>query len=87
MFGKDLTWTHQLSPILGAREVQKLDSKLKSLNVTDLDSLHLSFDMFFPDQHQQGVSLEDLVVRVGSWAKVGMILWLLYSVLLFTGRG
>ena len=47
------------------REVQKLDSKLRSLNVTDLDSLHLTFDMFFPN-HQQ----TDSVVRIGSWAKV-----------------
>ena len=42
MFDPGITWTTQLSPILGAKEVQKLESKLKSLNVTDLDNLCLS---------------------------------------------
>ena len=69
MFDKNITWTKQLSPLLGVREVQKLDSKLRSLNVTDLDSLHLTFDMFFPN-HQQKETLGDSVVRIGSWAKV-----------------
>ena len=67
MFDKNITWTKQLSPLLGVREVQKLDAKLRSLNVTDLESLHLTFDMFFPN-HQQ----EDTVVWVGSWAKVSI---------------
>ena len=74
MFDKNITWTKQLTPLLGVREVQKLDSKLRSLNVTDLDSLHLTFDMFFPN-HQQ----TDSVVRIGSWAKV--IIPFLYGVM------
>ena len=69
MFDKNITWTKQLSPLLGVKEVEKLNAKLKSLNVTDLDSLHLTFDMFFPN-HQQKETLGDLVVRIGSWAKV-----------------
>jgi hypothetical protein len=69
MFDKNITWTEQLSPLIGVREVQKLDSKLRSLNVTDIDSIHLTFDMFFPI-HQQENTMGDLVVRVGSWAKV-----------------
>ena len=76
MFDKNITWTKQLSPLLGVREVEKLDSKLRSLNVTDLESLRLTFDMFFPN-HQQMETLGDLVVRIGSWAKV--IVPFLYS--------
>ena len=70
MFDKNITWTEQLSPLLGAREVQKLDAKLRSLTVTGLDSLHLTLDMFFPAQQENTVG--GLVVRVGSWARVGM---------------
>jgi hypothetical protein len=76
MFDKNITWTKQLSPLLGVREVQILDTKLRSLNVTDLDSLHLTFDMFFP-RHQQEDTLGDMVVRVGSWAKVSILYFLL----------
>ena len=71
MFDTNITWTKQLSPLLGVKEVQKLDAKLRSLNVTDLESLHLTFDMFFPN-HQQEDTVGDLVVRVGSWAKVSI---------------
>ena len=69
MFDKNITWTKQLSPLLGVREVQKLDAKLRYLNVTDFDSLCLTFNMFFPN-HQQKETFGDLVVRIGSWAKV-----------------
>ena len=48
MFDKNITWTKKLSPLLGVREVEKLNAKLRSLNVTDLDSLRLTFDMFYP---------------------------------------
>ena len=76
MFDKNITWTKQLSPLLGVREVQKMDAKLRSLNVTDLDSLCLTFNMFFPN-HQQKETFGDFVVRIGSWAKV--IIPFLYS--------
>ena len=71
MFDKNITWTKQLSPLLGVMEVQKLDAKLRSLTVTGLDSLHLTFDMFFPAQHQEN-TVGGLVVRVGSWAEVSI---------------
>jgi hypothetical protein len=71
MFDKNITWTKQLSPLLGVKEVQKLDAKLRSRTVTGLDSLHLAFDMFFPAQHQEN-TVGDLVVRVGSWAEVSI---------------
>ena len=71
MFSLDMTWTIQLSPLLGAREVDKLDTKLRSLNVTGLDTLHLTYDMFFP-AHQQEKALGDLVVKIGSWSKVNI---------------
>ena len=71
MFDTNITWTKQLSPLLGVKEVQKLDAKLRSLTVTGLDSLQLTFDMFFPAQQQENI-LGDLVVSVGSWAKVSI---------------
>ena len=85
MFAPDITWTSQLSPILGAREVQKLDSKLKSLNVTGLDTLHLNIGMILPAQIQEEACLDDLVVRVGSWAKVDIFLCMKSSILLCSG--
>ena len=85
MFAPDITWTIQLSPILGAREVQKLDSKLKSLNVTSLDTLHLNICMIFPAQIQKEACLDDLVVSVGSWAKVAIFLCLRSFILFFVG--
>ena len=69
MFNKNITWTKQVSPLLGGREVEKLDAKLRSLNMTDLDSLRLSFNMFFPNRQQKD-TVGDLVVTIGSWAKV-----------------
>jgi hypothetical protein len=66
-----VTWTSQLSTLFGAREVDKLDTKLRSLNMTGLDTLHLTFDMFFP-AHRQEKTLGDLVVKIGSWAKVNI---------------
>ena len=71
MFDKNITWKKQLSSLLGVKEVEKLDAKLRSLTVTGLDSLHLTFDMFFPAQHQEN-TVGHLVVRVGSWAEVSI---------------
>ena len=85
MFSLDMPWTSQLSPILGAREVQKLDFKLKSLNVTGLDNLCLNIGMFFTAQHQQEQYFGDLVLRVGSWAKVAIFLCLRSFNLFFVG--
>ena len=77
MFDLGITWTTQLSTILGAKEVQKLESKLKSLNVTGLDNLCLNIGLFFTAQHQQEQYFVDLVLRVGSWAKVDLIFGML----------
>merc|ERR1719422_1597419 len=40
-FNPDLQWTEQLSPLLGQEETDKLDNKLRSLNVTDLEGSQL----------------------------------------------
>lgn len=46
-FNPELLWTEQLTPILGQEEVDKLDNKLRSLNVTGLDQLQLIYNQFF----------------------------------------
>ena len=69
MFSLDMTWTSQLSPLLGAREVDKLEAKLRSLNVTGLDRLHLTYNMFF-STHKQEETFGQLMVTIGSWAEV-----------------
>ena len=69
MFSLDMTWTSQLSPLLGAREVDKLEAKLRSLNVTGLDRLHLTYSMFF-STHKKEEAFGQLMVTIGSWAEV-----------------
>merc|ERR1719479_475073 len=47
MFPLHMQWTMQLSPLLGELEVEKLDTKLRSLNVTGIDNLHLDYNQFY----------------------------------------
>ena len=50
-FHPQLEWTHQLAPLLGVGEVEKLDVKLRSLNVSGTArfgvTLQFSFSIFF----------------------------------------
>ena len=56
-------WTDQLSHLLGRGEVEKLDTKLRSLAVAGLDSLQLSSHQFCPDMEGEVARLADSVVR------------------------
>ena len=73
MFPLHMQWTMQLSPLLGELEVEKLDTKLRSLNVTGIDHLHLDFTQFFPVQCSSELERERLlrlINNIGSWHQV-----------------
>ena len=76
MFPPTLLWPAQLSPLLGDGEVDKLNTKLRSLNVMGLDNMHLDFMQFFglPSSLNVGdESLErfqKLLREIGSWHQV-----------------
>jgi len=83
-FNPDLQWTEQLAPLLGQEETDKLDNKLRSLNVTDLDELHLSYLQFFPSyQHRDKARLLSLITEIGSWSQDEKEYVLVSLVLLF----
>jgi len=70
-FNPDLTWCKQLSGLLGTGEVEKLDRKLKSLQVEGLESLRLKYSQFFssPFLHTEEAEQEfcKLLNKIGSW--------------------
>ena len=76
MFSSNLLWTKQLSPLLGCKEVDKLNSKLRSLNVSGLDSLHISYRQFFSTttfkMEEDERRLMELVEEIGSWYQVNL---------------
>ena len=81
MFPLHMQWTMQLSPLLGELEVEKLDTKLRSLNVTGIDNLHLDYTQFFPVQCSSDLERERLlrlINNIGSWHQVLSALLYLY---------
>merc|ERR1719210_1387325 len=86
MFPLHLQWTMQLSPLLGELEVEKLDTKLRSLNVTGIDNLHLDYGQFFTVQASEGESerLVKLINNIGSWQQDPTELVLLSLVIFFS---
>ena len=77
----DLTWREQLTPLIGLGEVDRLEVKLKGLNVTDLDYLQVPLNSLFPSPPAH---LEDqfdaLLMDIGSWPQVRRVAILLKSV-------
>jgi len=63
MFSDNKVWTSQLSSLLGHLEVEVFSNKLRSLNVTGLEELKLSLEMFFGEQDEE---VRDTVGRVVS---------------------
>ena len=82
MFSTHLLWTTQLSPLLGAGEVDKLDTKLRTLNVSGLDSLQMTYRQFFNTTtfktEEDERRFMELVADIGSWHQVGRY-WVLAS--------
>ena len=75
MFPTSMLWTTQLTPILGAGEVDKLNTKLRTLNVNGLDSLRMTYQQFFKTETFRTAEEEQrfsrLVEDIGSWHQVG----------------
>jgi len=73
LFNPSLDWTSQLSSLLGSGEVEKLDTKLRSLNVTGLDNLQLTYKQFFPSnisssrESKNEIKFNSLMINIGSW--------------------
>ena len=75
MFPLHMQWTMQLAPLLGELEVEKLDTKLRSLNVTGIEHLHLDYTQFFTVQcssDQERERLLRLINNIGSWQQVSL---------------
>ena len=72
-FNPELTWTDQLTPIVGQKEVKKLQVKLAELHVpqTKLDTLQIFFTSMFPSPPPDlETCFADLLRDIGSWPLV-----------------
>merc|ERR1719474_2561662 len=69
-FNPDLMWREQFIPLMGREEVDKLDKKLKSLNVAGLDDLQVQWRHMFSQPHlDTTMNLQEVVKEVGGWAQ------------------
>jgi len=83
-FNPDLMWREQFIPLIGREEVDRLDKKLKSLNVAGLDDLQVQWrQMFSQPRIEEGANLQDAVRDIGGWAQDACEHVLLCLVLLF----
>merc|ERR1712038_1604548 len=79
-----MPWTTQLTPILGAEEVEKLNTKLRTLSVSGLDSLSMTYTQFFRTQEgEEERRVATLVEDIGCWQQEPTELILLSLVILF----
>jgi len=84
MFSTKMPWTTQLTPILGAEEVEKLNTKLRTLSVSGLDSLSMTYTQFFRTQEgEEEGRVATLVEDIGCWQQEPTELILLSLVILF----
>ena len=79
-------WREQLSPLMGQEEVDRLDGKLKGLNISGterghaqndillsgLDSMQVHFTSMFPEPDMMvEQQFWRLLTSIGSWPQVG----------------
>jgi len=83
MFSTKMLWTTQLTPILGAQEVEKLNTKLRSLAVSGLDSLSMTYTQLFQTQADDTEEKTRLVQYIGEWTQDPTELILLSLLILF----
>ena len=70
-FNPALTWREQLTPLMGLDEVDRLGTKLREMNVTNLDSKQLPYtSMFFSPPHHLESQFDILIRDIGSWPLV-----------------
>merc|ERR1719508_603942 len=73
-------WHEQFIPLMGQEEVDKLDKKLKSLNIAGLDDLQVQYSHMFTQPPLQDIRQ---IQEVGGWAQSACESVLLSLVLLF----
>merc|ERR1711872_944632 len=83
MFSTKMLWTTQLTPILGAQEVEKLNTKLRSLAVSGLNSLSMTYTQLFQTQADDTEEKTRLVQYIGEWTQDPTELILLSLLILF----
>ena len=66
-FHPDMLWRDQLTHFIGKEEVERLDKKLKSLNVGGLDDHRIEYGQMFRYSTE---SIQEVVRDVASWSKV-----------------
>ena len=70
-FQPDLVWRKQLLPLIGPVEVDKMDSKLKEMNMKGLDGLQVFYTSMFPSPPSKlEAEFADLLRDIGSWPQV-----------------
>ena len=88
MFSTYQLWTTQLSPLLGAGEVDKLNTKLRTLNVAGLDTFKMMYRQFFNMRtfgtEEEEMRFTQLVGDIGSWHQVSRF-WVLATVIQILG--
>ena len=72
-FHPDLFWKKQLTPLIGQDEVERMDSKLKELNVKGLDTLKVFYTSMFPSPpYHMESKFADLLRDIGAWPTVSV---------------
>jgi len=76
-----------LQPLIGRVEVQKLEMKLKEMNVTNLDSWHISYSLMFPNPSVNKIDHFTYLLRdIGAWPTDAVEYVLLVIVILFSSN-
>ena len=64
-------WREQLTPLMGQEEVDRLDGRLKELNITGLNSLRVKYtDMFSLPDRMEDQQFWRMLTCIGSWPLV-----------------
>ena len=71
LFNPLLMWREQLTPLMGQEEVDRLDGRLKELNITGLNCLRVEYtDMFPVPDRMEDQQFWRLLTSIGSWPLV-----------------
>ena len=75
------TWRQQLMPVMGGDEVEKLNTKLKEMNVPNIDSVNVYYSLVVgnPPRHLHA-RFHELIRDIGTWPTVSFCFnFILYS--------
>ena len=80
-FNPLLMWREQLTPLMGQEEVDRLDGRLKELNITGLNYLRVEYtDMFPLPDRMEDQQFWRMLTSIGSWPLVSSQHAILYIV-------